>query len=492
MAHAKAGDLLAGKYRVDRVIGEGGMGVVVVATHVQLEERYALKFMLPRAMESPEASARFLQEAKAAAKLKSEHVARVHDVGTLESGAPYIVMEYLEGVDLSRILLERGPVSPQEAADYVLQACDAIAEAHARGIIHRDLKPANLFVARGPDGQPVVKVLDFGISKANAFNEGSVSRTRSSVLLGSPLYMSPEQMKSARDVTPATDVWSLGVILYEAVGGRVPYDAGTVGALMAKVLTEEPAPLQAVRSDVPEAFAMVVARCLDREPTRRFEDVGQLARALAPFASPRVQGLAERAVGILAAPPPPPARVSGLEATLADVSGPLPDAGAGAGKRAETAGGWGSTQSGGASRRWMAIAIGVVLALVLTGAAVGVFLAMRWKTVASTALASSAVAAPSAPAGAGSSLATAPPASVVALSAPAAYAAPVASSPLPAVSAMTTAASPSASPASATSATSPAPARPASGAPGPPHTPRPAAPAPPAADTTDAFGPGRR
>ena len=326
MADVKPGDVLAGKYRVDRVLGEGGMGVVVAATHIQLEERYALKFMLPRALENPEASARFLQEARAAARLKSEHVARVHDVGTLESGAPYIVMEYLEGEDLSRVLLTRGPLPIEEIADYALQACDAVAEAHARGIVHRDLKPANLFVTRGSDGHPLVKVLDFGISKANALSDSGVSMTKSSVLLGSPLYMSPEQMKSARDVDQATDQWSIGVILYEAVGGRVPFDAGTIGALMAMVLTELPAPLQTVRTDVPEGFAAIVNRCLEREPRRRYANVGELARALAAFASPRMRPLADRVSSVLrtshggSRETLASGATSGLDATMADPS----------------------------------------------------------------------------------------------------------------------------------------------------------------------------
>ncbi len=389
MANVMPGDVLAGKYRVDRVIGEGGMGVVVAATHIQLEERYALKFMLPRAMENPDASSRFLQEARAAAKLKSEHVARVHDVGVLESGAPYIVMEYLEGDDLSRILERRGPLSFEEVADYVLQTCDAVAEAHARGIVHRDLKPANLFVTRGSDGYPLVKVLDFGISKASALSDSQVSRTKSSVMLGSPLYMSPEQMKSARDVEASTDQWSLGVILYEAVGGRVPYDAGTVGALMAKVLTEPPPSLQSVRRDVPDAFAAIVNRCLERDPARRYPNVAMLAHDIKAFAPERVRPLADRVASVLRTSQPggpvPAAAVSGLDATMADptgshsgqtgnraLGGPLDPS------RPQTAGGWGTTASDGSSRRTVvAVVAGIAVAVLTVGIGVAALLRLR-------------------------------------------------------------------------------------------------------------------
>ncbi len=227
------GTVLAGKYRVTRVLGEGGMGVVVAATHIQLDEPVALKFMLPSALGSTEAIARFLREARSAVKLKSEHVARVSDVGTLDTGAPYIVMEYLEGSDLAGELLTRGPLPPTDTVEYVVQACDALAEAHALGIVHRDLKPANLFVTRRRDGSPLVKVLDFGISKSSALNEvgGGGSLTKTGGLMGSPVYMSPEQMKSAKDTDARTDIWALGIILYELVGGRTPFESETLGGI---------------------------------------------------------------------------------------------------------------------------------------------------------------------------------------------------------------------------------------------------------------------
>src|SRR6478752_9937760 len=193
------GQILAGKFRIERVLGQGGMGVVVAATHLQLDERVALKFLLPDALANPEAVERFAREARAAVKIKSEHVARVSDVGTLESGSPYMVMEYLQGEDLASWVRRNGAMPVPDAIEFLLQACEAIAEAHALGIVHRDLKPANLFVTRRVDGSPCIKVLDFGISKLTAAGaDQGITQTAS--LLGSPLYMSPEQLAAARDV----------------------------------------------------------------------------------------------------------------------------------------------------------------------------------------------------------------------------------------------------------------------------------------------------
>ena len=225
------GDVLAGKYRVERVIGAGGMGVVVQATHLELDERVAMKFLLPHAIENAEAATRFVREARAAVKIKSEHVARVTDVGRLENGAPYIVMEFLQGSDLAAVL-QNGPLSIEDAVDFVLQASDAMAEAHAANIVHRDLKPSNLFMSLRSDGTPLIKVLDFGISKVNVPDTSDAGLTRTTAIMGSPFYMSPEQMRSSKDVDHRTDIWALGVILYELLTGTQPFNGETLPQLV--------------------------------------------------------------------------------------------------------------------------------------------------------------------------------------------------------------------------------------------------------------------
>jgi tRNA A-37 threonylcarbamoyl transferase component Bud32 len=290
------GTVLAGKYRVERLLGEGGMGWVVVATHVQLEQRVAIKFMhATQAGESSEAIARFLREARAAARIQSEHVARVTDFGTLDNGAPYLVMEYLDGEDLDSLLRKRGALSTALAVDYAMQACEGLAEAHAAGIVHRDLKPANLFLASRVDGSVRVKLLDFGISKLAApGGMAQVAMTNTQALMGSPLYMAPEQMRSSKNVDGRADIWSLGVILYEMLGGRPPFDGETLPAVCARIMTESPTPLAMVKRDVPRGLEAVVMRCLEREPNQRFQDVAMLARALSQFGTPEARLAAER------------------------------------------------------------------------------------------------------------------------------------------------------------------------------------------------------
>jgi serine/threonine-protein kinase len=290
----KEGDLLAGKYRVERVLGVGGMGIVVAARHEQLDQPVAIKFVRDDALGNEEAVARFLREARAAVKLRSEHAAKVLDVGTLESGAPYMVMEYLEGSDLGAVLIERGPLSVASVAEYVVQACEAVAEAHAAGIVHRDLKPQNLFLAATVGGGARVKVLDFGVSKTLASTGGGgLTQTRS--MLGSPLYMSPEQMRSSRDVDARSDVWAFGVVLFELLTKRWPYEAETMPELVLKVVTEPPQSLAELRPDVPPAMVEIVERCLRKEPGERYANAAELALALEPFAPPESRVTVERA-----------------------------------------------------------------------------------------------------------------------------------------------------------------------------------------------------
>jgi eukaryotic-like serine/threonine-protein kinase len=315
---ANVGDVLAGKYRVDKILGIGGMGMVVAATHVEIDQPVAIKFMLPAAMESAEAPKRFEREARAAGRLTSEHVCRVHDVGKFETGAPYIVMEYLEGYDLGTLLKRRGPLLVGEAVDYIIQACEGMAEAHSFGIIHRDLKPDNLFLAVRNDGTQIVKVLDFGISKANATGIA----TRTGDVMGSPAYMAPEQMQSTKDVDQAADIWSLGVVLYQIISGRMPFVADTLPALCMSVINDAPPSLASIRKDMPPGLAEVVMRCLAKDKSQRYQSVGELARALAPFGLPESQRSLTRINGVLARrrqPTPPPLMM--LPSEFSDVVG---------------------------------------------------------------------------------------------------------------------------------------------------------------------------
>jgi serine/threonine protein kinase len=299
------GTILAEKFRVERVLGQGNMGVVLLATHLQLDQQVALKFLLPSALSQAELEARFAQEARAAAKIKSEHVVRVIDVSVLDNGAPYIVMEYLEGTDLARQLARKGPLPVALAVAHVLQACEALAEAHTAGIVHRDLKLSNLFVASYPDGAPCIKILDFGISKYNIpGSDPDLSMTDTAAVMGSPLYMSPEQMRSTRNVDGRSDIWALGIILYELVAGRVPFDAQTMPLLCTMVLQDEPPPLGPRVPDLPKGFEAVVRRCLAKDRKERFQNVHELARALAQFAPAEAQRSLDRIARLAGSSPP--------------------------------------------------------------------------------------------------------------------------------------------------------------------------------------------
>jgi eukaryotic-like serine/threonine-protein kinase len=293
------GDVVAGKYRIDGALGRGGMGMVFSASHLFLPQRVAIKFLL--ASDSPGSVERFLREARAAVRLKGEHVVRVLDVGQQPSGLPYIVMEHLEGRDLSDVLYERGRLGVAEAVEYVLQACLAMAEAHALGIVHRDLKPANLFLTTAPDGTEQVKVLDFGISKElpSGTEEGPASLTQPHELLGSPIYMSPEQMRASRVIDARVDIWALGALLYRCVTGYPPFQALSFTELVLEVTGSKPRRPSEFRPDLPPALEAAVLRCLEKDPAERFPNVADLARAIAPFAAPGAQGLAERVGRVL-------------------------------------------------------------------------------------------------------------------------------------------------------------------------------------------------
>lgn len=296
------GKIVAGKYRVERLLGEGGHGVVVAAQHLALGDKVAIKVLRPELAMNPEVVGRFLREARAAVRIKGDHVTRVLDVGSMEDGAPYMVMEHLLGHDLRQLLGARSRLSVPDAVDYVLQSCEALAEAHAIGIVHRDVKPENLFLTRRADGSPWIKVLDFGISKAMpqaTGNDTSSSFTQTQNVVGSPQYMAPEQMSSPKLIDARTDIWGLGVTLYELLAGTPPFTATTLPEVFAKILRDPP-PIS--RSDVPRELQAVIARCLDKDVRARYATVVELARALAPFSSSASPDVADRInrVGVIA------------------------------------------------------------------------------------------------------------------------------------------------------------------------------------------------
>ncbi|MBW2453535.1 MAG: protein kinase [Deltaproteobacteria bacterium] len=276
------GAVIVDKYRVDRVLGVGGMGCVVAATHLTLDQTVAIKFLLAKAARNPNNLTRFQREAQSAAKIRSDHVAKVSDIGTLPDGTPYMVMEYLDGEDLAD-RLERGAVQAHECVEWVLQACEALAEAHLAGIVHRDLKPANLFLAKLPDGAARVKVLDFGISKIVAAPGAGGDLTKTSALMGSPLYMSPEQMMSAKAADARADIWALGCILFESLTRQPPFIGDTLPEICSKILTSPPSPLQTLAPHTPPELTAVIMRCLEKKPEDRFANLGELATALARF-----------------------------------------------------------------------------------------------------------------------------------------------------------------------------------------------------------------
>jgi serine/threonine protein kinase len=366
------GDVLSNKFRVERVLGVGGMGVVVAATHLQLGQLVALKFMLKQALKFPDNVARFEREARAAVRLRSDHVAKVTDVGRLDDGAPYMVMEFLEGEDLDRYMRTHGQLPVQVAVDFVLQASEAIAEAHALGIIHRDLKPKNLFLTQRLNGDPLVKVLDFGVSKILGQSE-ELSLTATTQVLGSPSYMSPEQLRASRDVDQRTDIWALGAILYELLTGSVPFPATTLTQLTAMVVSDPPHPIEALRQDLPADLRTIVLRCLEKKAADRYASVADLALALAQFASPSSSSLATH-------------RVSGGLGTssssrLAAIPSDRPSFRA-PGTNTNVA--WDKTQLAAPRMRVLPIAIGVAVAATVLGAIVVVKVLPRGAMPAAT------------------------------------------------------------------------------------------------------------
>lgn len=308
------GTVVADRYLVEGLLGRGGMGAVVTATERESGRRVAIKLMPPRATKSRAAVERFLREGRAASAVSSEHVVRVLEVGQSDEGAPFIVMEHLEGSTLGKLLKRRGALPVSEALDYVLQACVAVAECHAMGIVHRDLKPENLMVLGSAGEPPKVKVLDFGVSKSDWLEQAARLRlTGTADVLGTPTHMSPEQVRSSKSVDARTDIWALGVILYEALTGKPPFLAENLPALCAAIVSDEPLPPRALLPSIPAPLEALILRCLEKHPDARPFSVRTLAEALAPFASEaglasveRIRHIGEASVPRTSVPPPPP------------------------------------------------------------------------------------------------------------------------------------------------------------------------------------------
>jgi hypothetical protein len=271
----KPGDVLGGKYEVERVLGEGGMGLVVAARHRELGHRVAIKCLHASALGNEGAVLRFEREARAAAALTSEHVARVIDVERLEDGSPYMVMELLEGEDLQTLLQREGALGIVDTIRFASHAAEGLAEAHSAGIVHRDVKPSNLFVTRRKKGNAVVKVLDFGIAK-NVSDAADRNLTATQALLGSPQYMSPEQVRESKNLDARTDVWALGVTMYECLAGKKPFDAPSMVDLCFAIVHADPPSLYAVRPDVPPKLEAVILKCLAKNPDERYATMGDV------------------------------------------------------------------------------------------------------------------------------------------------------------------------------------------------------------------------
>jgi serine/threonine protein kinase len=300
-------NIIAGKYRVERRIAEGGNGIVVEAMHLALRQPVAIKYLKPGPRASASVVDRFEREGRLAAQLTSEHVVRVHDVGELEDGSPFMVMELLKGRNLSTVLDESGPLPIPRAVDYMLQTCDALAQVHALAIVHRDIKPDNLILADRPSNTPIVKVIDFGISKSAPEREQSglwARETSKNDRLGTPVYMSPEQLRSSTEVDARTDIWSIGVTLHELLTRALPFEGEDLPQLCTNILHSPPVRLRAVRPGAPPELEVIILKCLEKSPGDRFRNVGELAQALAPFGPAGAQERVERIKDVL--------RVSGM------------------------------------------------------------------------------------------------------------------------------------------------------------------------------------
>ena len=295
------GTLIGDKYRVERVLGAGATGIVLAARHAKLDELVAVKCIRAATPWSSDVLARFAREAKTCARLRSEHIAKVIDVGVSPAVGPFMVMEYLEGEDLATVLRRRGPLPVSRAVDYAMQVCEALSVAHVADVTHRDLKPANLFLTRQGDWE-IIKVLDFGISQAHprAFG-GELWVEEPQSVMGAPLYLSPEQLRSPREADHRSDLWSLGVVLFELLTGHPAFTGDTMAQAGARVLSAAAPRLDDHCGAASPGLSEVIERCLAKEPAQRFQSAAELANALLRFAPARARLHAERATAVLLA-----------------------------------------------------------------------------------------------------------------------------------------------------------------------------------------------
>jgi serine/threonine-protein kinase len=383
----KPGDTVAGKYRIERVLGSSGMGIVYLGTHVDIEQLVAIKFLLD-AHRDPNALPRFKREARALARVNSDHVVRVLDVGEHE-GAPFIVMEYLAGDDLLRTLRKGGLLPIDRTCDILLQVCEGLAAAHSVGCVHRDLKPSNVFLVEKPDGSTIAKIIDFGVAKLrdthlDPESSSSVDQlTHTNTLIGSPRYMSPEQAGASRDVDQRADVWSLGIILHEMLTGKPAFKFENISQLLVAIMTEAPRPVLEINPKAPPALAQAVASALVKKPEERTANVLDFGQQLASFTPTGLAHL-ERIARLLSAPPP-------SLTSSPSISGPFPALRGGAitlDSPSQTATGWDAPpKKKSRSRAWLAL--GGAIALVAV-AGVAFVASSRYRAAAPIAIATTA------------------------------------------------------------------------------------------------------
>jgi serine/threonine-protein kinase len=300
----EAGAVVGGKYRIISLIGVGGVGRVFLARHIELDTDVAIKVLRPEMSDRPDAVQRFAREARASVKLRSERIARVLDVGTHE-GKPYFVMEYMAGSSLLEVS-QQANVDIATLCEFFIQACEGLADAHAQGVVHRDIKPENLFVVRDPSGWRSLKVFDFGISKfslTGKYSDVDLAAMRTEAMMGTPHYISPEQIRSSRDVDHRTDIWSLGAVMFEVLsGGKLPFrEEREVTALIAEVLEQPHRSLLDIAPNVPERLVAIVDRCLAKDRELRYQTAAEVALELLPLAPARARASAERAVSVMQA-----------------------------------------------------------------------------------------------------------------------------------------------------------------------------------------------